>query len=139
MKNEKVMTQVERMTIDEAIAQEREKAKEIRENIIDGDNLEPYESYCNAMVAKSVEEQEQLAEWLERLKAYESSDFIKNLQTLVYNQGYNKAIDNFKEELFKNSETARPVGWLGYSEIVTCEKIYDIAEQLMAGGTDETI
>ena len=49
-------------SIDEAIAHAREKAKEIRENIIDGDNLEPYESYCNAMVAKSAEEHEQLAE-----------------------------------------------------------------------------
>ena len=49
-------------SIDEAIAHAREKAKEIRENIIDGDNLEPYESYCNAMFAKSAEEHEQLAE-----------------------------------------------------------------------------
>ena len=52
-------------------------------------------------------------------------------------QVYNKAIDDFKEELFKNSERARPVGWLGYSEIVTCEKIYEIAEQLKAGGENE--
>lgn len=50
---------------------------------------------------------------------------------------YNKAIDDFKEELFKNSERVRPVGWLGYSEIVTCEKIYDIAEQLKAGEQNE--
>ena len=37
----------------------------------------------------------QLAEWLEELKAYKSDDFTKNLQTLVYKQGYNKAIDDF--------------------------------------------
>lgn len=62
------------MSIDEAIAHAREKAKEIRENIIDGDNLEPYESYCNAMVAKSAEEQEQLSDWLEELKAIKEMD-----------------------------------------------------------------
>lgn len=62
------------LSIDEAIVHAREKAKEIRENIIDGDNLEPYESYCNAMVAKSAEEYEQLAEWLEELKEYKALD-----------------------------------------------------------------
>ena len=65
---------IDMLSIDEAIAHAREKAKEIRENIIDGDNLEPYESYCNAMVAKSAEEYEQLAEWLEELKEYKALD-----------------------------------------------------------------
>ena len=58
------------MTIDEAIAHAKEKAEEIRENIIDGENLEPYESYCIAMTERRAEEHEQLAEWLEELKAY---------------------------------------------------------------------
>lgn len=62
---------IDMLSIDEAIAHAREKAKEIRENIIDGDSLEPYESYCNAMVAKSAEEYEQLAEWLTQLKEYQ--------------------------------------------------------------------
>lgn len=57
---------------------------------------------------------------------YEAQDCCDN----SYRIGYNKAIDDFKEELFKNSERARPVGWLGHSEIVTCEKIYEIAEEL---------
>lgn len=65
---------IDMLSIDEAIAHAREKAKEIRENIINGDNLEPYESYCNAMVAKSAEEYEQLAEWLEELKEYKALD-----------------------------------------------------------------
>ena len=63
---------IDMLSIDEAITHAREKAKEIRENIINGDNLEPYESYCNAMVAKSAEEYEQLAEWLEELKEYKA-------------------------------------------------------------------
>ena len=88
------------MTIDEAISHAREKAKEIRENIIDGDNLEPYESYCNAMVAKSAEEQEQLAEWLEELKALRDGlnikcDRLNEALEKGKNVGYNKAIDDF--------------------------------------------
>ena len=76
----------------------------------------------------------QIAEWLEELKVYQQHKIICNKG---YNAGYNKAIDDFKEELFKNSERARPVGWLGYSEIVTCEKIYDIAEKLKTGGKND--
>ena len=57
------------MTIDEAIAQAREKAKKIRENLINGNNLEPYESYCNAMIERRAKKHEQLAEWLEELKS----------------------------------------------------------------------
>ena len=34
-------------------------------------------------------------------------------------------------------ESEQIVEWLGYSEIVTCEKIYDIAEKLKAGGESD--
>lgn len=77
----------------------------------------------------------QIAEWLEELKVYQQHEIICNKG---YNAGYNKAIDDFKKELFKNSERARPVGWLEYSEIVTCEKIYEIAEQLKVGNRNES-
>ena len=85
------------MTIDEAIANAREKAKEIRENIIDGDNLEPYESYCNAMVAKSAEEHEQRAEWLEELKAYQQQhlDLCEKYGVNTIEDLYDKALDDF--------------------------------------------
>ena len=87
------------LSIDEAIAHARLKAKEIRENIIDGDNLEPYESYYNAMVAKSAEEHEQRAEWFEELKALKNGLNIKcdNLNEALEKGkkiGYNKAIDD---------------------------------------------
>ena len=82
------------LSIDEAIAQEREKAEEIRENIIIGDNLEPYESYCNTMVAKSAEKYEQLAEWLEELKSYRASVFSGYMTQKMLKEEYNKAIDD---------------------------------------------
>ena len=129
------------MTIDEAIAHAREEAEEIRENIIDGDNLEPYESYCNAMVAKSAEEHEQLAEWLERLKAIkemdlsipqhftkEQSDWIKIYCIKRNIEFYNKAIDDFVK--FANT---MPTVETEDGEIRPM-RLEEMAEQLKAGG-----
>ena len=88
------------MTIDEAIAQAREKAEEIRENLINGNNLEPYESYCNAMNERRVKKHEQIAEWLELLKWYEHGmeDIPSEsgvLTKAVYSDGYNKALEDY--------------------------------------------
>ena len=110
------------MTIDEAI----EKYKEITNT----DTICP--SHCNISCDKCVQQSEQLVEWLEELKVYQQHEIICNKG---YNAGYNKAIDDFKKELVKNSERARPGGWL--SEIVTCKKIYEIAEQLKTGGEND--
>ena len=116
------------MTIDEAIAQEREKAKEIRENIIDGDNLEPYESYCNTMVAKSAEEHEQLAEWLEELKANKVTS--AEVYEQGYNRGYSKAIDDLLGGMNQITYNCQDADEL-------FEKICDLAEQLKEGGENE--
>ena len=88
------------LSVDEAIAREREKAKEIRENIIDEKNLEPYESYCIAMTAKCAEEHDQIVEWLEELKALKNGLNIKcdNLNEALEKGkkiGYNNGIDDF--------------------------------------------
>lgn len=115
------------LSVDEAIAREREKAKEIRENIIDEKNLEPYESYCIAMAAKCVEEHEQLAEWLEELKALKNGLNIKcdNLNEALEKGkkvGYNKAID----------DCLKIVEWDGYTL-----DIKHRIEQLKEGGENE--
>lgn len=88
-------------TINEVIAREREAAKESRDNIVVGNNLEPYEAYCNLRCEEYAKEHEQLAELLEELKAYRESEadvLLKDGQ-LLYQQGimdgYNKAIDDF--------------------------------------------
>ena len=119
--------------LDEAIAHAREKAKEIRENIIDGDNLEPYEAYCNAMVVKNAKEHEQLAEWLEELKAYQQQHIalcekycVNTIEDL-----YVKAIDDFVKfantmpTVEEEDGTIRPM-WLE-----------EMAEKLKAGGKNE--
>ena len=86
------------MTIDEAIANEKEKAEEIRENIIDGENLEPYESYCNEMAGRLAEEHEQIAEWMEELKAYREIGTVEECKSFE-KECYHKAIDSFQKWL----------------------------------------
>ena len=118
------------MSIDEAIANAREKAKEIRENIIDGDNLEPYELYCNTMVAKSAEEYEQLAEWLEELKEIKSNGRYVQGNKAGQKIGYRNAIDDYNKELKE------------YLRRFTVHYVSDadfdyVAEQLKAGRSEE--
>lgn len=124
------------MTIDEEIAHAREKAKEIRENIIDGDNLEPYESYCNAMVAKSAEEYEQLAEWLEELKEMRKDQ--GQIADFWYQEGISresKLIFDKIEEM-KNRYDNEDFAIIGI--LIKIQEIaLEIAEQLKAGGNIE--
>ena len=105
------------MTIDEAI------------NILKSDN-----DY-NKSIGCDTSYEEQVAEWLEELKAYKSDDFTKNLQTLVYKQGYNKAIDDFVKLVHKHDWNIRNINENSfiYGAIDT------LAEQLKVGagiGTD---
>ena len=124
------------MTIDEAIAREREKAKEIRENIIDKNNLEPYESYCIAMTARCAEEHEQFAEWLEELKAYREIGTVEGYKSAIEcyteeytrrksNEQYNKAVDDFVNRILEE----------GIIGLVQYAKIKEISEQLKEGGS----
>ena len=110
------------MTIDEAIEQFK------------------YDAECNRadLDLSFAEDNNKVAEWLEELKQYRAIGTVEECKNSVLKilEAYNKAIDDFKEELFKNSERVRPVGRLGYSEVVTCEKIYEITEQLKGGDVE---
>ena len=63
------------MTIDEAIAK--------------------YNKLANNDRTCYPEEAQQLAEWLEELKAIKSDDFTDDLLNMGFTKGYNKAIDDF--------------------------------------------
>ena len=137
------------MTLDEAIQRENKIAEE-NQKIVDTqivfDDVSISELYCDdtevieehlSNYRKCAEYHKQLAEWLERLKAYECSDFTRNLQTLVYNQGYNKAIDDFiaKSENAKFAESDE----IALSDIHTgvnsgLSMAIHFAEQLKVGG-----
>ena len=124
------------MTLDEAIAHAREVAKEQKSKY---DKCQTRLSYNCAMCFhnpkcdEDAEEHEQLAEWLKELKAYKSDDFTKNLQTLVYKQGYNKAIDDFVNQFNVIVDEKCGTDTNNYFRKI----IKEIAEQLKTGGENE--
>ena len=93
------------LSIDEAIARERQEAKEQRDYI--GTFDDEYSKMCEVWA----EEHEQLAEWLEELKAYREKKCNKSVYMASksidkidavnkgYACGYNKTIDDFQEWL----------------------------------------
>ena len=160
------------MTIDEAIARERQHAKDKRKEmqcktckLFARSDLHPLQGYCRKNEFRSIEidswrkvcseyvpkemckcaeEHEQLAEWLEELKAIkemdlsipqhftkEQSDWIKAYCIKRNIEFYNKAIDDFAEKVIQRYHELPTT--LGYTE----EIVKEIAEQLKAGGENE--
>ena len=123
------------MTIDEAIANEREVAKRNR-ILLDSDELvqKSYDAYFDKLKCeKCAEEHEQLAEWLEELKVYQQHEIICHEG---YNAGYNKAIDDFAEKAIKivyeaNNRDRNPQPRDMVADIHY--KLLEIAEQLKVG------
>ena len=122
------------MTIDEAIAHAREVAEIQRNNDKLNKTLGKSSPYYNTDCIKCAEEHEQIAEWLEELKALRNGLNIKcdNLNEALEKGkkiGYNKAIDDCKELTFR--------------EVVYCDSLNDrtefreLAEQLKAGVSNE--
>ena len=75
------------MTIDEAIAYAREKADK---NSVCCDCT----SIKDCKTCEQEHKYEQLAEWLEELKAIKSDGFTDNLLDMGFTKGYNKALDD---------------------------------------------
>ena len=76
------------MTIDEVIAYAREKADK---NSVCCDCT----SIKDCKTCEQEHKYEQLAEWLEELKAIKSDGFTDNLLNMGFTKGYSKAIDDF--------------------------------------------
>ena len=112
------------LSIDEAIARERQQAKEQRSHIGTWDK--EYSKKCE----EYAEEHEQIAKWLEELKELRKikEDYAKGMQTSYATFMYNKALDdivkfaNTMPTVESEDGTIRPM-WLE-----------EIAEQLKAGG-----
>ena len=126
------------LSIDEAIAREREIAEMHRNDIVPKENYRnmPWIDKNNEASMRNAEEHEQLAEWLEELKAYkQNTDICPICDTYCsylaeeFENGYNKAIDDCKELTFR--------------EVVYCDSLNDrtefreLAEQLKVGGENE--
>ena len=100
------------LSIDEAIARERELAEIYRNDIVPKEDYHnmPWIDKENELNMRRAEEHEQLAEWLEELKALreEKSDFqimAKDIAEGNYEMGmesgYNKAIDDAKSVILQ--------------------------------------
>ena len=124
------------MTIDEAIAHAREVANTQRgkSGICLQNGLE-CEHFSDCL--KCAEEHEQLAEWLEELKAYREKKCNKSVYLASksvdkidavnkgYIDGYNKALDDFIHECDKHCEF-----YSGKNKSITREDILKIAKKL---------
>ena len=109
------------MSIDEAIAKYKE--------ITNTDAICP--AHCNISCDKCVQESEQLAEWLEELKCYKNyndfSGYADKLYIIAFNNGYNKALNDFVE-----FASDMPTVETEYGEIRPM-RLEEMAEQLKAG------
>ena len=80
------------MSIDEAISHAKEVATIQRNNEKLNRTLGTASPYVNENCLKCAEEHEQLAEWLEELKA------MRSLDKTNFSDGYNRGIDDFLKE-----------------------------------------
>ena len=82
------------MTIDEAIAFERQQAKDKRNE---------HYTFGIQKSKEAAEEHEQLAEWLEELKAYRAIGTVEECKNSVLDiqKAYNKAIDDAKSVILQ--------------------------------------
>ena len=80
------------MTIDRAIKREQAKAEEYRAMSSEG-NAEISEVYIRCS-----KYHEQIAEWLEELKAIKSDGFTDNLLNMGFTKGYSKALNDVESE-----------------------------------------
>ena len=129
------------MTIDEAIAYEREVANSNKTKAV-YDN-EFLKRFCTSKEAciEFAEEHEQLAEWLEELKAYREIGTVEECKGCVLEilEAYNKAIDDFEQKLLEKA----PRNYVGDLELggsvgfLSANTVTKIAEQLKAGVMDE--
>ena len=103
-----------KMTIDEAIAHAREVASRKFDDRV----------HC----IKCAEEHEQLAEWLEELKAYRASVFSGDMTQKMLKEEYCNAVDDFAESC-KQDIMCQTFG-------LKPRNIDEIAEQLKAGDVD---
>ena len=91
------------MTIDEAIKHERELSDCCKKMF---DDMNEADKISNTLLKNEIEEHEQLAKWLEELKAYRESGTVEGYKSAIEcyteeyirrksNEQYNKAIDDF--------------------------------------------
>ena len=91
------------LSIDEAIARERAVAETCEYEASKYDMSDSYEREVAYQEGKCAEEHEQLAEWLEELKAYREIGTVEECKNSVLDiqKAYNKAIDDAKSVILQ--------------------------------------
>ena len=131
------------MTLDEAILHAREVAERNRKQYKNcpSDRTDIRYQTCE----ECAEEHEQLAEWLEELKAYRASVFSGDMTQKMLKEEYCNAVDDFAEKLNakcdgmikeKWNSNVTPISWAeAYADFK--DDIDDISEQLKVGVTND--
>ena len=115
-----------KMTIDDWIKHAREISLIERNNQKLNNTLGKSSPYYSQDCIKRAEEHEQLAEWLEELKA------MRNLDKTNFSDGYNRGIDDF----LKEADTTFPMQMQSDGTAVI-RKLENIANRLKGGGSSE--
>ena len=124
------------MTIDEAIAHAREVAERNRKQWKNCPAERDVREHLTC--EECAEEHEQIAEWLEELKANRIAlEKANGYLEANYRLGYSKGIDDFKKILTieKIKEYAESDGFINLNNCSLM--IFDIAEQLKEGGEND--
>ena len=124
------------MTIDEAISEFKERVE---------DSKKISELGMKSYIPKAKEE-EQLAEWLEELKAYRQYIDLTEIPE-QYKLGFqdgiiagnNKAIDDFAENIRLYYSLKQEMGYVATTYEDLINYIFDLAEQLKAGEQNESV
>lgn len=77
-------------------------------------------------------EEDQIAEWLEELKAIKSDGFTDDLLNMGFTKGYNKAIDDLSNTLKENYDYLPQI----FTQEAFVRYIDEYAEQLKAGAEE---
>ena len=124
------------MTLDEAIAHEKELAKEIYvEAMLCHAN--PDDGKLDDCIERG-KYHEQLAEWLEELKSYREHIFSGEMTQKMLREEYNKAIDTFVTKIKKYMETTEQATYIdeinngndNYSAMTIYNYVDELAEEL---------
>ena len=78
---------------------------------------------------------EQIAEWLEELKAYRTSVFSGDMTQKMLKEEYCKAVDDFTEKIIRYVDCGHlcsPIE-IRWSDLAVVEMVKKLAEQLKAG------
>ena len=117
------------MTIDEAIKNQRYMAEKYKYQLVLNFSLGNREIH---RIKKYVEEYEQIASWLEKLKAIETTEngFTNDLLNMGFTKGYNKAIKDCNK-IIENAFDDNIINSIAYACITMN------FEQLKSGGENE--